>query len=282
MRSLRTFVIVTIFLGIISASAALILGLLFYSTSQPGMLEVLQRSGTFVFYTVFLIEAFLISFIAPALTSSAISAEKEHQTFDLLRTTLLSSTQIVLGKLMASVAFLVLLLLTTMPIYALAYTFGGITLGQIAVAWLMLIWTAMLYACLGLFFSTFIRRTLFATVVSYVVVGIVTIGIPMVLLSSVSIVIPLLGIDLNTPSIAAQVLILTLAWILIFINPLSAAVVTEIANINNQTLWLLSIPLSNDVIYTLPSPWLPFLVFCSAMILLLILLSIRLADRPDK
>jgi ABC-type transport system involved in multi-copper enzyme maturation permease subunit len=282
MRSLRTFFVVTVFLGVVSASAALILTLLVYSTSQPGTLEILRRSGTFVFYTIFLIELFLISFIAPALTSGAISAEREHQTFDLLRTTLLSTTQIILGKLGASMAFLLLLLLSTLPLYALAFTFGGISIGQISVAWLIIVWTAVLYAALGLFFSPIIRRTLLATVVSYIVVGIVTIGIPVFLLSSISIFFPLLGLDFNTPSLAIQVILLTLGWVLVFVNPLSAAVATEIANINDQTLWLLNLPLSNGGTYTVLSPWIPFSIFCAIVITLLILLSIRITARPEK
>lgn len=282
MRSLRTFFVVTVFLGIVSISAALILTLLVYTSSQPGTLEVLRRSGSFVFYTIFLIELFLISFIAPALTSGAISAEREHQTFDLLKTTLLTTTNIILGKLGASMAFLLLLLLSTLPLYALAFTFGGISLGQIAIAWLILISTAVLFATLGLFFSTFIRRTLLATVISYVVVGIVTIGIPVFLLSSISIFIPLIGLDMNTPSIALQVFAFTLGWVFMFVNPLSAAVVTEIANINDQSLLLLNLPLSNGSTYTVLSPWLPFFVFCVLVVAFLILASIRITSRPEK
>lgn len=282
MRSLRAFALVTIFLGIVSASAVLVLALLFFTTNQPGMLEILQRAGTFVFYTIFLVEMFSISFIAPALTSGVISAEKEYQTFDLLRTTLLSTSNIVLGKLSASIGFLLLLLLSTLPLYAMAFTFGGISLGQIIIAWLILIWTTVVFASLGMFFSSFIRRTIFATVASYVIVGIFMIGIPTVLVSSISILASLIGVNLGTPSIASQVFLFTLGWILVLINPLSTAVVTEIANINNQTLWLLELPLSNNAIYTLPSPWLPYLIFCSIIIVSLILLSIRLTARPEK
>jgi ABC-2 type transport system permease protein len=282
MRSLRTFILLTLFLGLISSSAAIVLTLLGFSTGQPGTLEIWQRSGQIIFYTVFIIELFLVSFIAPALTTGAIASEREHQTYDLLRTTLLSTPNLVLGKISAALVFLLLLILSTLPLYALAYTFGGVNFSEILIAAGILLWTAVLYTIIGLFFSSIIKRTLLATVVTYIVVGLLTIGIPVLLLSLLSVFIPVLSMQVSTPSIIAQIALFTIGWMIVSINPLTASIATEIARINNGSLWILELSLSDGSAYKLLSPWIPFIFFATLMITLFILLSIQIIRRPDR
>ena len=77
--------------------------------------------GKMVFGGVLAIELFMVCFIAPAFTTGAISGEKERQTFDLLRTTLLPARRIVIGKLIAALAYIVLLLVVAALLGLFAY-----------------------------------------------------------------------------------------------------------------------------------------------------------------
>ena len=70
------------------------------------MQSKLQSFYRFIFYTL----AALIALIAPALTASSISSEKQRQTLDLLLTTPLSALELLMGKLLSSIAFIALLL----------------------------------------------------------------------------------------------------------------------------------------------------------------------------
>ena len=66
-------------------------------------------------------------FITPGLTAGAISTEREKQTLSILLTTSQSSFQIISGKLLSSIAFLLLLIVAGLPIYSLVFLFGGIS-----------------------------------------------------------------------------------------------------------------------------------------------------------
>jgi ABC-2 type transport system permease protein len=57
----------------------------------------------------------LIVLIAPGLTASAVTLERERRTLDLLLATPLSARQLLTGKLVGSFAFLVLLIALTLP-----------------------------------------------------------------------------------------------------------------------------------------------------------------------
>jgi hypothetical protein len=109
----------------------------------------------------------LLAFITPALTAGAISSERERQTIDLLFVTKLPAFAILWGKLVASMSFVLLLLLLSVPIFSLVFLFGGIELDQVAAAFLVTAITALTLGVIGIACSTAFRRTLPATVSAY-------------------------------------------------------------------------------------------------------------------
>jgi ABC-type transport system involved in multi-copper enzyme maturation permease subunit len=74
---------------------------------------------------------------------------------------------IVWGKLVASVAFILLLITVALPVFATVFLFGGIDLGQFLISQLLTVMTALAVGAVSLFLSAFLRRTLAATVVAY-------------------------------------------------------------------------------------------------------------------
>ncbi|HMA08216.1 MAG TPA: ABC transporter permease subunit, partial [Ramlibacter sp.] len=134
MRGKQAFLLLTGYLVLIS----LVIGMVYagLSSSLPysgNDIQARQTAGKVIFGTVVLLELFLISFIGPALTSGAISSEREHQTFDLLRTTTLPARSLVMGKLIASLAYLLLLIFAALPIESLAFLLGGVGLVEIVI-----------------------------------------------------------------------------------------------------------------------------------------------------
>jgi ABC-type transport system involved in multi-copper enzyme maturation permease subunit len=106
-------------------------------------------------------------FIAPALTSGAITGERERQTYDLLRTTLLSEPTFVLGKLESALAYLFMLLLAAIPLQSVAFLFGGVSEVEIALAFIVLAVTALALGAIGVTVSTGTDRTISASVRAY-------------------------------------------------------------------------------------------------------------------
>jgi ABC-2 type transport system permease protein len=134
--------------------------------------------GILLFTFLILFQIVLLSFITPALTSGAISGERERQTIDLLFVTPLAPFSIIWGKLLASMSFVVLLLFLSVPIFSLVFLFGGIELDQVAAAFALTGVTAMTLGFIGVAFSTFFKRTLAATVASYGAAFVLLVGSP--------------------------------------------------------------------------------------------------------
>jgi ABC-2 type transport system permease protein len=121
--------------------------------------------GLFLYLVIF--QMVLLAFITPALTAGAVSGERERQTIDLLFVTKLPSFSILWGKLLASMSFVLLLLLLSVPIFSLVFFFGGIELDQVLAAFLVTAVAALTLGILGLACSTAFHRTLPATVSAY-------------------------------------------------------------------------------------------------------------------
>ncbi|MHB8612090.1 MAG: ABC transporter permease [Candidatus Dormibacteraceae bacterium] len=122
--------------------------------------------GLFEYLVVF--QMILLTFITPALTAGAISSERERQTIDLLFVTRIPPFSIIWGKLLSSMSFVVLLLLLSVPIFSLVFLFGGIEVDQVLYAFLITVIAALTLGLIGIAFSTWLRRSLAATVASYV------------------------------------------------------------------------------------------------------------------
>jgi len=123
--------------------------------------------GQFLFLFLVIFQVVLLAFITPALTSGAISGERERQTLDLLFVTPIAPFSIIWGKLLASMSFVVLLLILSIPIFSLVFLFGGIELDQVVYAFAVTGATALMLGLVGIAFSSFFRRTLAATVAAY-------------------------------------------------------------------------------------------------------------------
>ncbi len=113
---------------------------------------------------------------APFLTAGAISGEHERKTIDLLLATPLSPSSLLRGKLIAALSYVALVLLATVPLASLSFVFGGVSIGDMAKAFLMLLGFAVSLSVLGLFFSALFRRTGAALVASYVTLAAFVLG----------------------------------------------------------------------------------------------------------
>jgi hypothetical protein len=81
---------------------------------------------------------------------------------------------------------------------------------------------------------------------------------------------------------STEALLLLGGWLLVSINPLATVVATEAILLEEQSAFLLRIPLSNGVQFTLVSPWIPYTLFYLLLSALLIWLSIRFVRRVEK
>ncbi|MDJ0753492.1 MAG: ABC transporter permease [Ardenticatenaceae bacterium] len=178
MRGARAFVVLTGFLVLMSAFV--LFTYLIVVLNDSGTSNSNRTAGQAIFITLVTVQTFLVLFIAPAFTSGAISGEKERQTFELLKTTLLSPKAFVFGKLASALSYVFLLVLAAVPLISLAFMLGGITPSEVIISQLLLLSAAIAYATIGLYFSSSMRSTMGASVATYVVILIFNVGIPVV------------------------------------------------------------------------------------------------------
>ncbi len=127
-------------------------------------------AGQTLFIVLAMTQTALIPLLGPVFAAGAVAGERERQTSDTLVSTRMTSAGIVFGKVSAAVVFMVLLATSSLPLMALAYVYGGVGPGTLfaVYAWdvLLIIWvTALATAC-----SSVLRRTIWAAVVTYVLV----------------------------------------------------------------------------------------------------------------
>jgi len=109
----------------------------------------------------------LIVLIAPGLTASAITLERERRTLDLLLATPLTARELLTGKLVGSFAFMVLLLALTLPASAVCVLLGGATFGEMLESYLMLALSGLTLSAVALFTSAYSRSSMWAVFGGY-------------------------------------------------------------------------------------------------------------------
>lgn len=120
-----------------------------------------------MFYFISIVQLGLVAFMAPGLTAGVISGEREKQTLNLLLTTQQSSATIVLSKLISSLGFMLLLVVSTMPVYSVVFLYGGISPKQMLLVFLFFIFIMIVIGSLGVLFSTLFKRTMVSVIVTY-------------------------------------------------------------------------------------------------------------------
>ncbi|MCJ7709273.1 MAG: ABC transporter permease [Chloroflexi bacterium] len=178
MRGRRAFVVLTIHLLLVAGFAWMIESIAerAFSGGFGGSISASAEIGRQMFTALLMLLTLIVLVLAPASTAGAISLEREKQTLDLLVTTPISSLAIVLGKLLSALTWVFLLILASIPVTALVFTFGGVGPDDMVKGYVVLLGTAFCFGALGLFVSALVKRTQAATVINLVAVIALTAG----------------------------------------------------------------------------------------------------------
>lgn len=118
----------------------------------------------------FLGQYILASLMAPTFAAGAISGEKERKTYEMLLASPLRPWAIVIGKMVASLTHLAVLIIASLPIIMLALPLGGVSIYEVLAAYLWLMISILLFGSIGLACSCVFRRTASSLVVSYLII----------------------------------------------------------------------------------------------------------------
>ena len=109
----------------------------------------LARFGTILLQILAPLQLALAVFFAAMLSASAVSQEKDRKTLILLLLTNLTNSELVLGKLLASLLHVLVLCAGALPLFMLATWFGGVSLDQVARVFVVTFVTVMACGSLG-------------------------------------------------------------------------------------------------------------------------------------
>lgn len=279
MRGVRGFAIITIFLSLMSFFTIL----LYLLRLPAGGVVVTGDLGRMLFVGVLFIELMLIIFIVPALTAGAITSERERKTYDLLQMTLISKATFVVGKMQSALGYIVLLLLSAIPLQSVAFLFGGVSESELILALIVLTISAVTLGAFGMFFSSITDSTLSATVRSYTVAMAITIGLPIVAVmlfrGAYGNVVNNIATNVSDSPIVESTYIY-LDMLLSSLNPITATIYSQQMLIDHQQLIVMRVTLSsNGAQIPILSPWVLLTVFYLSVTAVLVLLSIRRMER---
>lgn len=136
----------------------------------------LAQSGARSFTWIAYLQIALICILSPVFMASAIAAESDSKTWDILLTTPLSQAQIVLGSLFGRLFFVLALLVASLPLFAMTQFFGGVPGSSIFVSYLIAGCAAFLVGtvAIGLSVSRLVGKravfTFYIAVVGYIAV----------------------------------------------------------------------------------------------------------------
>lgn len=287
MRGRRAFVVLTIYLLLLSCFTS-ILYYAYASAAQQPYGPDSHLIGKIVFGGVLGVQVLLVIFITPAFTAGAISGERERKTYDLLRTTLLSARALVTGKLLSALAYVVLLILSAVPLESMAFLLGGVALEEIVISQIVLLVTAVAYGAVGICISSRMKTVLSATVLSYGFAILSTAGLPMLfaLLAPAMSIVSTTLIGIQEPHWLIIAALVYFGGFLLAINPIATIVASEMVLTGEQTIFFfkVSFPGSSSPYSDLwlVSPWLVYVIFYSLIALLAYSLSVRWVRRVER
>jgi ABC-type transport system involved in multi-copper enzyme maturation permease subunit len=279
MRGRRAFVVLTIYVFLMSLFIFLVY-LAYVAASRNSFGPSSRQAGKAVFAAVLAAEVFLVLFVGPAFTSGAISGEKERQTYDLLRTTLLPARTLVSGKLISALSYVYLLILVSVPLQSIAFLLGGVSPVEVILSQLLVALSAVTFALVGLFFSSSMRSTLAATITTFGTAMFLTFGLPLIAGISAGVLGPAL-FGATSPGWLLESLFYYVGLLLSATNLPATLILSEVILIEQDALLFFDQFVDGRPI-TLFSPWIAFVVIYTLLALLLFWGTVRRVRRIPK
>jgi ABC-type transport system involved in multi-copper enzyme maturation permease subunit len=261
-------VVLSLVSWLVYAAAHALTGIL---SSSPESAQV----GKILFGVLVVFQTIMVSLLTPAFTAGTITSEREQKTYDLLMTTLLRPRSVVLGKLGSALAYMVLLILAIAPIESLAFMFGGVSPEEIVLSQVTLMAAALLYASVGIFWSSLLRSSIASNVLTYGTIIFQLIFVPFLYYTITSIM-GAYSYDPSGQSLGQQPWYWYMSNVVLSSNPLIAMIMSEAFYLNGDPLFIYtSSTMLNGHTVLVVSPWLLFCIEALLGSVLLVLLSIR-------
>ena len=168
-RKPKIFWIMAAYLFALAAVSATVLGNVGNDSYDPMLPSVM-------YFVILGMQMILLTVIVPITTSTAISGERERQTFDLLIITKTSMYDIILGKMLCSLMIVCIMIALSMPVYAVVFYYGGVSVIQFILNQIYMLCYVSMIGSLGIVFSAIMKKSTAASVATIAFIFAVIIG----------------------------------------------------------------------------------------------------------
>jgi len=164
LRMRRAFVLLAVYLGLLG-------GVVLLAWPQDLQLDMANPEAARRLVNMFFLGQYVLaSLMAPSFAAGAISGEKERRTYEMLLASPQRPGAIVLGKLLASLCHLAILVFSSLPIVMLCLPLGGVSMYEVLAAYFALITSVCTFGMISLACSSYFTRTASSLVVSYLLI----------------------------------------------------------------------------------------------------------------
>jgi ABC-type transport system involved in multi-copper enzyme maturation permease subunit len=164
LRMRRAFVLLFAYVALLSA-------VVYMAWPQEKKIDMTNPEAAKRLVNLFFLGQYLIaSLMAPSFAAGTITGEKERKSYEMLLASPLKPGAIVLGKLLASLSHVAILIFSSLPIVMLCLPLGGVSFYEVLAIYMALIISVMTFGMISLACSSYFRRTSASLVVSYLAI----------------------------------------------------------------------------------------------------------------
>lgn len=157
--------------ALLFAYVVLLGGVVYMAWPQQKKLDMTNPHAAKTLVNLFFLGQYLIaSLMSPSFAAGAITGEKERKSYEMLLASPLKPGAIVLGKLLASLSHVAILIFSSLPIVMLCLPLGGVSFYEVLAIYLALIISVVTFGMISLACSSYFRRTSASLVVSYLAI----------------------------------------------------------------------------------------------------------------
>ncbi len=270
MRGWRAIGVLTVYLLVLAGFTWLVYALIGLNSNGNDVSNA--QLGKVLLGTVVGFQFFFVVLLAPAFTAGIITGEREKQTYDLLMTTLLRPRSIILGKMGAALAWLLLLVLAVLPLGSLAFILGGVAPEEVILSLVVILAATFWYGAIGLFWSSVVKSTIVAVVLSLLT------NAALLVLGPILYFITLAFITYSSngtpPAVLRSTPALYINELILSTHPLYALGRSEGYLVEGKSLFFPTVSLNGYNVWMI-HPWLFFTLVAGVFGTLLVLLAIR-------
>jgi ABC-type transport system involved in multi-copper enzyme maturation permease subunit len=141
--------------------------------------SVSSSIGAMMFAAIVFLVLSLGLLVSPSLSATSVNGDRTAGVLAIMQSTLLSPAELAVGKLLAAWTSSLALLVTALPFVLWAFLTGGTPLGRLLTTIVLLALTLLVVCAIGLGYSALSARTSSSTVLTYVTVMFLALGLPL-------------------------------------------------------------------------------------------------------